>query len=169
MDPLAAVFVEGSFEEGKQGASGIVGIDCGVTATAGLPGFFNKQVCHAGDKRCGLSIQTISRTDGIDAFMQLCLERQTKGLRTRADQESRNSKIVSKNELRRTTVLGLLMEQFEPGHSVRFLADFDGVDYEKRTFIEFRDGERAHGNVTHEANKGSSCQDVVRKNRSSGS
>ncbi len=77
--------------------------------------------------------------------------------------------MASKNELRRTTVLGLLMEQFEPGYFVRFLADFGGVAYEKLAAIEFRDGNKLMALVTHEAKRGSSCQDVVRKNRSNGS
>jgi len=59
--------------------------------------------------------------------------------------------MASKNELRRTTVLGLLMEQFEPGYFVRFLADFGGVAYEKLAAIEFRDGNKLMALVTHEA------------------
>jgi hypothetical protein len=37
------------------------------------------------------------------------------------------------------------MEEFETGHFERFFADFDGVAYEKRAAIEFRHGERPHG------------------------
>jgi hypothetical protein len=107
---LAPVFIHGSFEKIKRGTRGIVGIHRGVTATTGPPGFFNQQVCHTGDKGSGFSIETIHRPDGIDALMELCLERETKGFRNRADQEGHNPKMVSKNELRCTAVLGFLME-----------------------------------------------------------
>jgi hypothetical protein len=139
-----------------------------VVARPDLGGLCECQALKESQSYAGQIHMTFDRLHGATDFAEVgpAELRDNKDFEIEPTRRGHDPKMVSKNELRRTSVLGFLMEQFEPGYLERLFTDFDGIAYEKQGSNEFGYGERAHGDGHPGSQKrGSSCQDVVRKNR----